>query len=95
MQEASKELGQFQIELSKGRLAKVTPSTATEVFSCISYLEDKPATLLARQVSGSEKTMQNYCDRGQTTTPNFNKFVHLMQRLGYEVYLKKASSGDV
>ena len=89
MQEASKELGRFQVALSQGDLAYVHPKVATDIFSSISYLDSLSARALARKSGAHEQTMCNYCNPNESITPNLNKAVHLLKRLGYDVYLKK------
>lgn len=89
MREVSKELGNFQVTLSEGQFAHIPPKVATEVFSSIAYMESISASALARKCGTDARSVKKYCDRTEIRTPNFNKFVHLMERLGYDVFLKK------
>lgn len=92
MREVSKDLGNFQVSLSAGHAARVTPKIATEVFSSLVYLEDTNATALSGKAGVTRTSMASYCTPNKFKTPNFNKFVHMLDRLGYDVILKKRNT---
>lgn len=87
MKSISEELGTFQVALSQGLPAKVHPKIATDVFSSIKYLEDVTTVKLAQRMGITRQTATTYVK--DLNTPNFNRFVHYMDRLGYQVILQK------
>lgn len=89
MPEVCKELGQFQVNLSQGELAYVSPKIATDIFSSIAYLEDMTTHKMAKKALVNPVTMYKYCDHNKNQSPNFNKALHMLNQLGYALYLKK------
>lgn len=87
MPKVSEDLARFQIALQEGQVAQVTPKVATEVFSSISYLDDITPTAMARKMKTTKNSACAWVR--DLRTPNFNRFVHLMDRLGYDVMIQK------
>lgn len=85
----SEELSDFQISLSSGTAAKVTPKIASDVFASIAYIEDASACNLAARSNTHRATMHKYTNPSLSRTPNLNKAVHMLKLLGYTVYLQK------
>ncbi len=83
----SEALEQFQTRLSQGKAAQITAATSTEVLGTISYLEDLTGADLARQGGVGRSTGARYV-KG-TITPPLSRFVRIMDRLGFDVFIIK------
>jgi len=90
-QEAAQQLGKFQTNLSQCKPAQVTVAITARVFRSISHLHNPDKVLTAKAMADAAgvtpKTGTMYI-RGEQTPP-FSRFVKMMDKLGYDVFLVK------
>jgi len=79
----------MQADLSEGRPTQINTTTVDDFFSSFKYINDMTAAGMARKASITRKTSASYI-RG-TSAPRLNLFVRIMDRLGYEVWVKPKS----
>jgi len=76
----------MQADLSEDRATQIKTTTVDEFFSSFKYIKDLTAAELGRRALISRKTSATYV--AGTSVPRFNLFVRIMDRLGYEVWIR-------
>jgi hypothetical protein len=90
--ESKQQLAYFQSRLAEGKPAQVCPLIGVNIFWAIQHIHFWTNRDFSRRAGIREGTMSKYV-LGQRS-PGFNRFVYLMDRLGYEVYIKPKDSAS-
>ena len=89
---SEKALARFQVSLSDRRRAHIEPLVTQEVLSTVCVLDDMSVNQMARTTGVHLRTAHNYTSG--IHSPNIDKFVRMLDKLGYSLYLVKNGADE-
>lgn len=84
---SSEPLRDFQVLLSEQKPARIPVEVGLDVISTLCHVEDLSKSRLATRAHLHPDTASRY--RRGVRTPTFDKFIRILDKLGYDLYLVK------